>query len=134
MALSESLAHLARSKGNARAQVLADTLERATGKLMENKKSPGREVGQLDNAGTHVYLSLYWAQELANQNDDAALKEKFGPIAQNLESNLDKIFDEMNAAKGKAVDIGGYFRPDPAKVAAGMRSSSTFNGIVESLN
>ncbi len=134
MALSESLAHLGRHKGNPRAQVLAEALDRATGKLMENKKSPGREVGDLDNAGTHVYLSLYWAQELAAQNDDAALKEKFTPVAQQLESNLDKILEELTQAKGKPVDIGGYFRPDPEKVKAGMRPSSTFNAIIESLN
>ncbi len=134
LALSESLAHFARANGNAKAQVLADTLDRASGKLMENKKSPGRELGQLDNAGTHVYLALYWAQELAAQNDDQGLKDKFGPIAQEMEAKLDTIFDEMNASKGQAKDIGGYYHPDPEKVATAMRTSSTFNTILGSLN
>jgi isocitrate dehydrogenase len=130
LALSESLAHLARTRNNPKAQVLADTLERASGTLMENKKSPGREVGQLDNAGTHVYLTLYWAQELAKQNDDQSLKDHFTPIAKELETKLDAILGELTAAKGKPVDLGGYFHPDPAKVAKGMRPSATLNAIL----
>ena len=101
---------------------------------MDNRKSPGRVLGELDNAGSHVYEALYWAQELAGQNDDADLKAKFGPVAKELEGNLDKILEEMKAIKGKPVDIGGYFHPDPSKVAAGMRSSATLNKIVASLN
>ncbi|MBT5651470.1 MAG: NADP-dependent isocitrate dehydrogenase [Nitrospina sp.] len=134
LALSESLAHLSRAKGNAKAQVLADTLNRASEKLMDNKKSPGRDVGQLDNAGTHVYETLYWAQELAKQDDDADLKAKFTAIAKELESNLDKIIGELDGAQGKPKDIGGYYKPDSAKVAAAMRPSATFNGILDSLN
>ena len=130
LALSESLAHLARTRKNPKAQVLADTLERASGTLMENKKSPGREVGQLDNAGTHVYLTLYWAQELAKQSDDQSLKDHFTPIAKELEAKLDVILEELIAAKGKPVDLGGYFHPDPAKVATGMRPSATLNAIL----
>ncbi len=133
LALSESLAHLARTRNNAKAQVLADTLERASGKLMENKKSPGREVGQLDNAGTHVYLALYWAQELAAQSDDQALKDHFTPVAKDLEAKLDVILGELTAAKGKSVDLGGYYHPDPEKVKAGMRPSATLNSILGSL-
>jgi isocitrate dehydrogenase len=133
LALSESLAHLARTRNNPKAQVLADTLERACGKLMENKKSPGREVGQLDNAGTHVYLSLYWAQELAAQNDDKSLKDHFTPVAKDMEAKLDVILGELTAAKGKSVDLGGYFHPDPEKVKAGMRPSATLNSIMGSL-
>ncbi len=133
LALSESLAHFSNSSGNAKAQVLADTLDRATGKLMENKKSPGRELGQLDNAGTHVYETLYWAKELAAQNDDKDLKERFTPVAKALEENLDIILKELNAAKGKPVDIGGYYRPDADKVRAAMRPSATFNKILDSL-
>jgi isocitrate dehydrogenase len=133
LALSESLAHLARKNNNAKAQVLADTLDRAAGKLMENKKSPGREVGQLDNAGTHLYLTSYWANELAAQNDDQELKDRFTPVAKNLSDNLDTILSELNAAKGKPVDIGGYYHPDPEKVKAGMRPSATFNKILDSL-
>ena len=134
LALSESLAHLSRFKGNSKAQVLADTLERASGKLMENKKSPGRKVGELDNAGTHVYEALYWAKELAAQGDDAELKAKFAPVAEQLEAKLDTIIGELNATNGQAMDIGGYFRTDPAKVAKAMRRSETFNSILDSLN
>jgi len=134
LALSESLAHLSRSKGNAKAQVLADTLNRASETLMENKKSPGRAVGDLDNAGTHVYETLYWAQELAKQDDDADLKAKFTQMAKDLETNLDKIIGELDAAQGTPKDIGGYFKPDATKVAAVMRPSVTFNNILDSLN
>ncbi len=134
LALSESFAHLSRTTKNPKAQVLAETLDRATGKLMENKKSPGRVLGQLDNAGTHVYEALYWAQELAAQSDDKGLKEKFSPVAKELEDKLDVILEELNASKGKSIDLGGYYRPDPAKVSAAMRPSKTFNKIVESIN
>ena len=134
LALSESLAHLSRFKGNSKAQVLADALERASGKLMENKKSPGRKVGELDNAGTHVYEALYWAKELAAQGDDADLKAKFTPVAEQLEAKLDTIIGELNATNGQAMDIGGYFRTDPTKVAKAMRRSATFNSILNSLN
>ena len=134
LALSESFAHLKQVKGNTKAQVLAETLDRATGKLMENKKSPGRTVGDLDNAGTHIYEALYWAKELAVQDDDADLKAKFTPIAEQLEAKLGTILDEMNASNGQAKDLGGYFRTDPEKVAQAMRRSSTFNSILDSLN
>jgi len=134
LALSESLAHLSRTHNNKGAEILAGTLERAAGKLMENKKSPGRELGQLDNAGTHIFLTLYWAQELAAQNDDPALKDKFTPVAQELEAKLDTILEELNAGKGKAIDIGGYYHADPGKVGAAMRPSATFNGILANLN
>jgi len=134
LALSESFAHLKQVKGNTKAQVLAETLDRATGKLMENKKSPGRTVGDLDNAGTHIYEALYWAKELAVQDDDADLKAKFAPIAEQLEAKLGTIFDEMNASNGQAKDLGGYYRTDPGKVAQAMRRSSTFNSILDSLN
>ena len=134
LALSESLAHLSRFKGNSKAQVLADALERASGKLMENKKSPGRAVGELDNAGTHVYEALYWAKELAAQGDDADLKAKFTPVAEQLEAKLDTIIGELKASSGQAMDIGGYYRTDPAKVAKAMRRSATFNSILDSLN
>jgi isocitrate dehydrogenase len=133
LALSESLAHFSRVNGNAKAQVLANTLERAAGKLMENKKSPGRELGQLDNAGTHVYLALYWAQELAAQSDDQSLKDHFIPVAKDLEAKLDVILEELNISKGKPVDLGGYYHQDPAKVKAAMRPSATLNSILGSL-
>jgi len=101
---------------------------------MENKKSPGRELGQLDNAGTHVYETLYWAQELATQKDDQALKDQFTPVAKALEEKLDAILEEMHAPKGKAVDLGGYYHQDPEKVKAAVRPSATFNAILENLN
>jgi len=130
LALSESFAHLGRTRNHAKAKVLAETLDRAAGKLMENKKSPGRKVGELSNAGTHVYLTLFWAQELAAQSDDAALKEHFAPIAKQLEEKLDVILKELNVANGKPVDMGGYYLPDPAKIKAAMRPSTTFNTIL----
>ena len=133
LALAESFAHLARTRDNKRAQVLADTLDRATGKLMENRKSPGRVLGELDNIGSHLYEALYWAQELAAQNDDAELKEKFAPVAKELEANMEKILEEVKSAKGKAMDVGGYYHPDPAMVAVAMRPSTTFNNILATL-
>ena len=133
LALAESFAHLSQAKNNKKAQVLADTLDKATGKLMENRNAPGRELGQLDNAGSHAYEALYWAQELAAQNDDQDLKKQFTPIAKELESKIDTILEEIKAAKGKPQDIGGYYHPDPAKVKVVMRPSATLNGILSSL-
>ena len=133
LALSESFAHLGQTKANKKAKVLAETLDRATGKLMENRKAPGRELGQLDNIGSHVYEALYWAQELAAQNDDLDLKKQFAPISKELESKIDVILEEIKAAKGRAQDIGGYYHPDAAKVKAAMRPSATLNKILESV-
>ena len=133
LALAESFAHLGQTKGNKKAKILAETLDRATGKLMENRKSPGRELGQLDNLGSHVYEALYWAQELASQNNDQELKKQFAPIAKELESKIDVILEELKAAKGRPQDIGGYYRPDPDKVKAVMRPSLTLNKILESV-
>jgi len=133
LALTESFAHLSKFKNNKKAQVLADTLDKATGKLMENRKLPGRVLGELDNAGSHVYEAMYWAQELAAQNDDADLKAKFAPVAKALEANVDKILEELKTVKGKAVDIGGYYHPCADKVKAGMRPSATLNNILATL-
>ncbi|MCA9479341.1 MAG: NADP-dependent isocitrate dehydrogenase [Nitrospirales bacterium] len=133
LALAESFAHLSQAKNNKKAQVLADTLDKATGKLMENRNAPGRELGQLDNAGSHAYEALYWAQELAAQNDDQDLKKQFTSIAKELESKIDTILEEIKAAKGKPQDIGGYYHPDPTKVKVVMRPSATLNGILSSL-
>ncbi|HNP59974.1 MAG TPA: NADP-dependent isocitrate dehydrogenase [Nitrospirales bacterium] len=130
LALAESFAHLSQTKNNKKAKILADTLDKATGKLMDNRKSPGRELGELDNAGSHVYEALYWAQELAAQDDDQDLKKQFAPIAKELESKIDTILEEMKAAKGRAQDIGGYYRPDPKKVMVAMRPSATLNSIL----
>lgn len=133
MALSESFAHFSRRAGNKKAQVLADTLDRATGQLMENRKSPGRTLGQLDNAGSHAYEAMYWAQELAAQNEDADLRRIFTPVAQALSTNMDKILQEMSAAKGKPMELGGYYHPDPAKMAAAQRLSPTLNVIIDGI-
>ena len=133
LALAESFAHLARTRNNKKAQILADTLDRATGKLMDNRKSPGRVLGELDNIGSHLYEALYWAQELAAQTDDPALQEKFAPVAKELEANMEKILEEVKAAKGHAMDVGGYYHPDPAMVAEAMRPSATFNNILATL-
>ncbi|WNM60816.1 NADP-dependent isocitrate dehydrogenase [Candidatus Nitrospira neomarina] len=130
LALAESFSHLSQNKNNKKAKILAETLDRATGKLMDNRKSPGRELGQLDNAGSHVYEAMYWAQELAAQNDDQDLKNQFGPIAKELEAKVDSILEEIKAAKGRPQDIGGYYRPDPAKVKAAMCPSATLNAIL----
>ena len=130
-ALAASLEHYAGFTGNARAQVLADTLDAATGTFLENDKSPGRALGTIDNRGSHFYLALYWTQELAAQTADAALAAAFAPVAAELASNEQRIVDELLAVQGSAVDIGGYYHPDADKVAAVMRPSETFNRIID---
>ena len=134
LALAESFAHLSRSTNNKKAQILADTLDRATGQLMDNRKAPGRVLGELDNAGSHVWEAMYWAKELATQNDDQELKGKFASVAKELVANIDTILEEIKAIKGKPVDIGGYYHACPDKVKAGMRPSATLNNILETLN
>jgi isocitrate dehydrogenase len=133
LALAVSFEHYAGAAGNKRAQVLADTLDRATGRLLDENKSPARKVGQIDNRGSHFYLALYWAQELAAQTDDADLAAAFTEVAKALTENESRIAEELIAAQGHPVDIGGYYRPDPAKVADVMRPSATFNAIVATL-
>ncbi|WP_031014778.1 NADP-dependent isocitrate dehydrogenase [Streptomyces sp. NRRL F-5727] len=132
-ALAASFEHLATTTGNARAQVLADTLDRATGTFLNEDKSPTRRLGGIDNRGSHFYLSLYWAQELAAQTEDAELAKAFAPLAETLSANEQKIVDELNAVQGSPAEIGGYYQPDPAKAAAVMRPSATFNEAVASL-
>lgn len=133
LALAVSFEHLATTTGNARAQVLADTLDRATGTFLLENKSPRRSVGELDNRGSHFYLAMYWAQELAKQTSDAELAAAFAPIAEELTSNEDAIVGELNAVQGPAVDLGGYYRPDAAKAAEVMRPSATFNKVLATL-
>jgi isocitrate dehydrogenase len=133
LALAVSLEHLSETFGNAKAKVLADTLDEATGKFLINNKSPSRKVGGIDNRGSHFYLALYWAQALAAQDQDAELKAVFTPIAEKLTANEQKIAGELIAAQGKPVDIGGYYRPDDAKASAAMRPSKTFNEILGTL-
>ncbi len=133
LALAESLAHLATSSDNPRAQVLADALGKATETLLNENKSPARRVGQIDNRGSHFYLALYWAQELAAQDVDAQLAARFAPLARALADNEATIAAELLAVQGSPVDIGGYYRPDAAKTAAVMRPSATFNAALAAL-
>ena len=133
LALAVSFEHLAGVTGNKRAQVLADTLDRATGRLLDENKSPARKVGQIDNRGSHFYLALYWAQELAKQSDDAELAAAFAGTAQALTDGEATIAQELIDAQGHPVDIGGYYRPDAAKVASVMRPSGTFNQVIDAL-
>ncbi|MEU7034700.1 NADP-dependent isocitrate dehydrogenase [Streptomyces sp. NPDC046237] len=132
-ALAASFEHLATTTGNARAQVLADTLDRATGTFLNEDKSPTRRVGGIDNRGSHFYLALYWAQELAKQTDDAQLAEAFAGLAKTLTEQEETIVSELNAVQGSPAEIGGYYQPDPAKAAAVMRPSATFNEAIASL-
>ncbi|MFF5938878.1 NADP-dependent isocitrate dehydrogenase [Streptomyces sp. NPDC012508] len=132
-ALAASFEHLATTTGNARAQVLADTLDRATGTFLNEDKSPTRRVGGIDNRGSHFYLALYWAQELARQTDDAQLAEAFAGLAKTLTEQEETIVSELNAVQGSPAEIGGYYQPDPAKAAAVMRPSATFNEAIASL-
>ncbi|KUJ70474.1 isocitrate dehydrogenase [Streptomyces albus subsp. albus] len=132
-ALAASFEHLAQSTGNARAQVLADTLDRATATFLNEDKSPTRRVGGIDNRGSHFYLSLYWAQELAKQTGDAELAAAFAGLAKTLTDQERTIVDELNAVQGSPADIGGYYQPDPAKAAAVMRPSTTFNQAIATL-
>jgi isocitrate dehydrogenase len=132
-ALAASFEHLSQTANNPKAKVLADTLDAATGKFLENDRSPGRKLGTIDNRGSHFYLAFYWAQELATQTQDAELSKIFAPIAASLVLNEGKIVSELNAVQGKPVDLGGYYQPDDAKATAALRPSATFNRILASL-
>ncbi len=132
-ALAASFEHLADRQDNARAQVLADTLDRATGTFLDQDKSPTRKLGGIDNRGSHFYLALYWAQELAQQSDDAELASSFGPFAEKLAAEEETIVGELAAVQGEPADIGGYYRPDPEKAAQVMRPSTTLNEALASL-
>jgi len=134
LALAESLRHLARTADNARAAVLADALDRATETLLNEGKSPQRRLGSIDNRGSHFYLALFWAQELAQQTEDAELATAFGPIAQKLTDGEETIAEELLSVQGRPADIGGYYRPDAEKAAAVMRPSATFNRILEEIS
>ncbi|MGO4583166.1 NADP-dependent isocitrate dehydrogenase [Arthrobacter sp. 2RAF6] len=134
LALAVSFEHLATTTGNARAHVLADTLDRATGTFLLDNKSPKRKVGELDNRGSHYYLAKYWAQELAQQTDDAELAAAFSAVAEALTSNEETIIAELLAVQGSPADIGGYYRPDAAKAEAVMRPSAKLNEVVATLN
>ena len=133
LALAVSLEDMGIKTGNAKAKILAKTLDEATGKLLDNNKSPSPRTGELDNRGSHFYLALYWAQGLAAQNDDAELKAHFTPVATALSENEAKIVEELLAAQGAATDIGGYYMPDPVKTEAVMRPSATLNSALDSI-
>jgi len=132
-ALVPSLEKYAEQAGAPAAQVLADTLDRATGTFLNEDRSPGRKLGTTDNRGSHFYLALYWAEELAKQTDDAALAAAFAPLAKTLRENESVIAEELIAVQGKPADIGGYYAPDPEKTAAVMRPSKTFNEALAAL-
>ena len=134
LAIAVSLEDLGFKTGNKKAMVLAKTLDEATGKLLDNNKGPSPKTGQLDNRGSHFYLTLYWAQALAAQNEDTDLKARFATLAKTLADNEKKIVDELNAVQGKPADIGGYFVSDPDKAGPIMRPSATFNAALASVH
>ena len=123
---------LAERTANPRAALLAETLDRATARVLEENRSPRRRVGEIDNRGSHFYLALYWAQELAAQDEDGEMAERFGPLATALAEREESIVAELAAVQGSPVQIGGYYRPDPVAVAAAMRPSRTLNEALAS--
>jgi isocitrate dehydrogenase len=133
LALAVSLEDLGLKTGNAKAKILAQTLDDATGQLLQNNKNPSPKTGQLDNRGSQFYLAMYWAQALAGQKDDAALAAQFEPLAKQLANDEKAIVAELAAVQGKPVDIGGYYLPDVEKLAAVMRPSKTLNAALASL-
>ena len=133
LALTVSLEHYAKQTDNPKAKLLGETLDKAITKILENGKSPKRKAGELDNRGSHFYLAMYWAQELAAQEEDTELKKMFAPVAKALEENETQIMEEINATQGTPINIGGYYWPDEEKVTTAMRPSKTFNEIIDSL-
>jgi isocitrate dehydrogenase len=133
LALTASLEHLSITTNNDRAKVLSDTLDKATEKFLNENKSPSRKVNEIDNRGSHFYLAMYWAEELAAQSNDSELKETFAPIAKKMIENENTIADELMKAQGSPMDIGGYFTPDFEKASKAMRPSETLNEIINSL-
>ncbi|MCB1005359.1 MAG: NADP-dependent isocitrate dehydrogenase, partial [Acidimicrobiales bacterium] len=130
LALAASLEHLSDTFGNPGAKVLAATLDDATGKILENEKSPARKLGQIDNRGSHAALAVYWAAALAEQTDDAELAARFAPLAAELAANDEAIQAELLAVQGDPVDLGGYYAPEVDKVVPAMRPSATLNRIL----
>jgi isocitrate dehydrogenase len=131
LALQVSLEDLGQKTGNAQATVLAQTLDRANARYLENNKGPARAVGGIDNRGSHFYLALYWAQALARQTADRELAERVAPIASEMVAKEKQIVSELNGAQGKPTDIGGYYHPDPALASRAMRPSVTLNAILD---
>jgi isocitrate dehydrogenase len=134
LALGPSLEHLATATENPKAQVLADTLGRATEAYLEAGRSPSRKVNELDNRGSHFYLARYWATALADQTDDPGLASVFAPLAERLTEHEERIVAELNDVQGRPMDVGGYYRPDRERVDAAMRPSATFNDDLASLH
>jgi isocitrate dehydrogenase len=134
LALAVSFEHLATTTDNKRAQILADTLDKATGTFLLENKSPSRRAGELDNRGSHYFLARYWAEELAKQTDDAGLAASFSAVATELSSKEETIVGELAAVQGSPVDIGGYYRPDETKASAVMRPSATLNTVIATLS
>jgi isocitrate dehydrogenase len=133
LALAVSIEEFGIKTGNRKGVTLAEALDRANGRVLEHDKSPKRKVGEIDNRGSHFYLAMYWSRALADQQQDPDLRATFGPVAAALEQNESRIVGELNGVQGGPVDIGGYYHPDPAKTAAAMRPSATFNRIVDAL-
>jgi isocitrate dehydrogenase len=133
LALAASFEHLAQTTGNTRTQILADTLDRANARFLNENKSPSRRVGEIDTRGSHFYLALFWAEELASQRQAPDLAAAFSPLARALRENESVIAGELLAVQGAPTDLGGYYRPDPAKTEAVMRPSKTFNAVLASL-
>jgi isocitrate dehydrogenase len=133
LAFAPSLELLAKHDENPRARLLASTLDRATGRLLEEDRSPSRKAGELDNRGSHFYLALYWAQELGAQEEDPEMAARFQPLAERLASEEEKIVRELLDVQGEPVQLGGYYRPDPERMEAAMRPTPTFNEALEAL-
>ncbi len=133
LALGVSLEHLSQKFNNAKAQVLAETLDLANARILENNKSPARKVGEIDNRGSHFYLALYWSQALAAQSKDKEVQARFAPLAKALTDNEAKINEELIAAQGKPVDMGGYYHPDFEKTSKAMRPSPTLNAALDAI-
>ena len=131
--MAVSLEHLSDTFDNPKAIVLADTLDAATGRFLDNDKSPARKIGHIDNRGSHFYLALYWAQALAAQDKDTALKATFTEVAKSLTENEAKIVAELNAVQGSPVEIKGYYKPNEALTSAAMRPSATLNATLEKI-
>jgi isocitrate dehydrogenase len=134
LALAVSLEHLSNTTNNDKAKILAETLDQATAKFLLNNKSPSRKVNELDNRGSHFYLTLYWAEALAEQTKDADLQSRFAKLAQVLADNETKILDELIVVQGQSVDIGGYYKPNDELATKAMRPSETFNAAMEVLS
>jgi isocitrate dehydrogenase len=133
LALAESLRHLSSTFKNEKAQLLADTLDEANAKFLENNKNPARKVGQIDNRGSHFYLAMYWAEAVAGQTKDKDLAARFAKVAKQLQDNEAKINEELIGAQGKPQDLGGYYLTDPVKTEKVMRPSATLNAIINAI-